>query len=76
MSQHQFSCHESGAKKPATCAGFLLNGADHNMGVRLKRMRGLMLDVADGGHQLHASYRDMAQANGVPPDHEALRPCR
>lgn len=35
MSTHRFSCHESGADKPATCAGFLLRGADHNLATRL-----------------------------------------
>lgn len=76
MSQHQFSCHESGAKKPATCAGFLLRGADHNLSVRMQRLRGRMLDVQDGGHALHEGYREMAVANGVKADHEALRDCR
>lgn len=76
MSQHQFSCHESGHKKPATCAGFLLRGADHNLGVRLQRMKGRMLDVQDGGHELHDGYREMAIANGVPPEHDGLKSCR
>ena len=76
MSQVMFSCHQSGAEKPATCAGFLLRGADHNLGVRLKRMRGEYLDVVDGGHELHESYRAMATANGVPSDDPLLAPCR
>lgn len=76
MSQHQFSCHEAGHKKPAVCAGFLLRGADNNLSVRIQRIKGRMLDVADGGHQLHEDYRSMAVANGLPPDHEALRLCR
>jgi hypothetical protein len=25
--------------------------------------------VHDGGHELHADYRAMAEANGVPADH-------
>lgn len=76
MATHQFSCHESGAKKPATCAGFLLKGADHNLGVRMRRLRGEMLDVEDAGLALHDSYRDMAVANGVEPTHPALARCR
>jgi hypothetical protein len=77
MSTHAFACHQSGRVKPATCAGFLLRGAEHNLAVRLKRMKGQIDDdVADGGHALHASYRAMAVANGVNPEHEVLRPCR
>jgi hypothetical protein len=77
MSTHRFSCHESGAEKPATCAGFLLRGADHNMGVRLAYMRGdLVDDFSDGGHELFDSYRDMAVANGVDPEDPILKPCR
>lgn len=71
-----FSCHESGAKKPAICAGFLLRGADHNLAVRLKRMQGVCFDVEDGGHELHASYRAMAIANGVGADEAVLAACR
>jgi hypothetical protein len=40
MAQHTFACHESGSKKPATSAGFLLRGADHNLAVRLGFMTG------------------------------------
>lgn len=76
MSSHQFSCNESGAKKPATCAGFLLRGADHNLGVRMRHLRGEMLDVEDAGLELHEGYREMAIANGVAPDHPDLKPCR
>ena len=77
MSQHSFACHESGAEKPATCAGFLLHGADHNLAVRLRRMRGqIKNDISDGGHDLHHSYRDMAEANGVSPDDPSLTKCR
>ncbi len=77
MSNRTFACHQSGVKKPAICAGFLLRGADHNLGIRFKRMQGLITDdVEDGGHALHANYRAMAVANGVAPDDEVLRPCR
>ena len=77
MARHTFGCHESGAAKPATCAGFLLRNADHNMGVRLATIRGdYKHDCSDGGHELFDSYRDMAIANGVPPDDPALQQCR
>jgi len=72
MAQETFACHDSGTKKPATCAGFLLRGADHNLGVRLKRMLGQCQDVNDGGHELHESYRAMAIANGVAADDPVL----
>lgn len=76
MAQEIFACHQSGAEKPSACAGFLLHGADHNLSVRLKRMRGECLDVEDGGHELHSSYRAMAIANGVPSDDAVLSACR
>ena len=76
MAQASFACHESGAEKPAICAGFLLRGADHNLLVRLKRMRGECHDVHDGGHELHENYRAMAIANGVDADDPALSLCR
>lgn len=73
MSGSVFSCHESGSVKPATCAGFLLRGADHNLAMRL---RGYPQDVTDGGTELHESYRAMAVANGVPADDPVLQECR
>ncbi|TES61106.1 hypothetical protein E2P84_43835 [Burkholderia cepacia] len=77
MAEHTFACHDSGARKPAMCAGFLLRGADHNLSVRMKRIRGEDFgDVHDGGHDLHANYRAMAVANGVAPDDPVLAPCR
>lgn len=77
MAQNTFGCHEAGTKKPATCAGFLLRGADHNLAVRLGFMSGRFKgDVNDGGHALHANYRAMAIANGVAPDDQTLAPCR
>jgi Family of unknown function (DUF6283) len=76
MAGHRFACHESGTAHPATCAGFLLRGADHNMAVRMSIATGLidMGQVDDGGHLLHPGYVSMAQANGVRA--EALRGCR
>lgn len=78
MSQHVFSCHESGPKNPATCAGFLLRNADNNLAVRLAMYGGRIdpAQLSDGGHGLHESYRAMAVANGVPEDDPALAPCR
>lgn len=76
MSPHVFSCYESGISKPATCAGFVLQGAGHNLAVRVRRMEGSIgLDVTDQGSKLHQSYRAMAIANGVAPDDESLRLC-
>ncbi|MFC6281145.1 DUF6283 family protein [Polaromonas aquatica] len=77
MSDRIFACHQSGSQKPTACAGFLLHGADNNLSVRLKRMKGEILnDVSDGGLELHKSYRAMAIANGVSENDECLRLCR
>lgn len=76
MATEQFACHQSGSARPATCAGFLLSGADHNLAVRLQRIQGKCLDVVDGGYDLHPSYRAMAIANGVPCDDPVLELCR
>lgn len=78
MAREKFSCHESGPSKPAVCAGFLLRGAQHNLGVRIMLHKDMLdLDkVTDAGHELFDSYRDMAIANGVGPDEEILKPCR
>ncbi len=77
MSERVFACHQSGTKKPAACAGFLLRGADHNLAARLGHRQGRYHgDVGDGGHVLHGSYRAMAEANGVPSDDPVLAPCR
>lgn len=77
MSQHTFGCHRSGKDRPATCAGFLLQGAEHNLAVRLGMFNGTYKqDVSDGGIELHASYRDMAIANGVDKDDPSLSLCR
>jgi hypothetical protein len=77
MSEHTFACHQSGADKPALCAGFLLRGADHNLAVRLERMRGQIgNDVSDGGLALHDDYVAMAVANGLARSDESLERCR
>jgi len=73
-----FACHESGARRPAICAGFLLRNADHNLAVRLAIARGELdpTRVSDAGLELFGSYRQMAIANGVDPDDPVLVPCR
>ncbi|EGD07981.1 MULTISPECIES: DUF6283 family protein [Xanthomonas] len=55
------------------CARFLLRGAEHNLTVRLAKIRNEpTLFPTSGGHPLHASYAAMAIANGVAPVHPAL----
>ena len=76
MDESMFGCHTSGKARPSTCAGFLINGAAHNLAVRLLVLQGSCKDVSDGGHELHQSYREMAVANGVRPDDPALVRCR
>jgi len=78
MSTTTFGCHEAGVDNPVTCAGFLLRGAGHNLGVRLRAARGDidLSAVHTNGARLHAGYRTMATANGVAPTDERLQPCR
>lgn len=78
MAGSTFGCHQAGNANPATCAGFLLRGAEHNMLVRVnERIHGEDYSkVHDGGHDLHGDYVDMAVANGVSPDDPVLAPCR
>jgi len=77
MAQKQFACHESGTNKPATCAGFLLRGADHNLSVRMARLKGeRFMGLAPDERALFADYRAMAIGNGVPADDPAIRDCR
>lgn len=77
LGTHTFACHMSGSDKPSICAGFLLRGADHNMAARMAIMRG---DVSPAqitsDVPLYDSYRDMAEANGVAQDDQALTRCR
>lgn len=78
MSDRRFGCHESGTQKPATCAGFLLRGAQHNLAVRLDLMRGRiqLAEIEEGERELHDSYANMAIANHVDADDPALTHCR
>jgi hypothetical protein len=77
--QSMFSCHMSGCDKPATCAGFLLKNAVHNVGVRLASMTGRIDPskvINPDKVELHQNYRAMAVANGVPADDPVLDACR
>lgn len=76
--ENVFSCHMQGRDKPATCAGFLLKGADHNLGVRFAILNNRYNPeaVSDGGVPLYKSYRAMAVANGVPANDPVLDRCR
>lgn len=78
LSNHLFSCHMSGANEPATCAGFLLRGAEDNLSVRMAMFEGRYdpEKVSDGGVELYDGYRSMAIANGVPADDPAIEHCR
>lgn len=78
MSINTFACHMRTPDKPATCAGFLMRGADHNLGVRLAILdkRYDPRTVSDGGYPLYRSYREMAIANGVDEYDPDLVPCR
>lgn len=75
MNQHSFGCHSAGSEQPKTCAGFLLNGSYHNLGVRLRLITGDydLSQVSDGGHELFENYKAMAIANGVSPDDYCLK---
>ncbi|WP_278468151.1 DUF6283 family protein [Stutzerimonas balearica] len=77
MSDRVFGCHDSGTSKPATCAGFLLRGAYHNLRIRMAYLTGeIQGDLEEGGLELFESYREMAIANGVDPDDPVLAQCR
>ena len=69
-----FACHETGAEKPAICAGFLLRNSLNNIGARLKGLAGGAGCRSTVG--LFSSYREMAIANGVSPDDPVLARCR
>ena len=72
-----FSCHESGAKKNAICAGFILANSENNMAMRIKFMNGQKIDVSNPEEvELYESYRAMAIANGVNPGDPRIAPCR
>lgn len=72
---HAFACHQSGADKPATCAGYILRAQD-TISWRMNVVTGQFdpREVSDGGIPLWPGYYEMAVANGVDPEHEALLP--
>ncbi len=77
MAPTTFACHMSGADKPATCAGFLMRGAQHNLAVRIAYSTGKIKDdLEEGDAELFESYREMAVANGMDPNDERLKQCR
>lgn len=75
---HAFACHETGAEKSSICAGFLLRNSRNNVAVRMAMSRGDFdpSKLVEPPEELHASYREMAEANGVDPDDPALEECR
>lgn len=73
---HTFGCHQSGARKPATCAGYILRGSD-GIGWRIA----VILGKFDPRRvretvPLFDSYFEMAVANGVSENDPALDGCR
>jgi hypothetical protein len=77
MAQSTFGCHMSGTEAAQTCAGFLLRNAEHNLSVRLAKMRGEVdPESLHSSAPLYRSYREMAIANGVDPRDSALADCR
>jgi hypothetical protein len=77
ISDRIFTCHKSSEDEPIVCAGFLERGADHNLSIRLSYIKGdLTFEDRSGGCELREDYRAVAIANGVDPDHPALKPCR
>jgi hypothetical protein len=76
MSERLFACHEIGGRRPATCAGFLLQ-SHHNLAVRIGvTIRRFDLSAISSEAELFEDYRAMAEANGVAPDDPALADCR
>jgi hypothetical protein len=55
QSMHQFAYHMSRSEKPATCTGFLLRGATHNIGFRPVVITGKMRNTLRETVPLHAS---------------------
>lgn len=72
MSVRVFVCHKSVDGREFACAGYVAR-FEHSLALRLARIdpATVSCDVP-----LHETYREMAIANGVPPDHPALRLCR
>lgn len=67
----------SGSDKSAVCAGFLLRGAEHNIGIRLRYACGdIEPNSIKSNVELYGSYREMAEVNGVDPADPKLARCR
>jgi hypothetical protein len=75
---HTFACHESGSERPATCAGYILRGADA-ISWRIARAFGKFDPskvLHDTGVALFDNYYDMAVANGVSSDNPKILKCK
>lgn len=73
LATHTFGCHTAGAKEPRTCAGAAVR-TGHSLALRMRGEE--VAQVEDIGDELFDDYREMAEANGVDPEDEVLRPCR
>lgn len=77
MAVTQFACHLSPEGREFGCAGWVLQQAAHNFGARMAISRGALNPrEISSPYPLHPHYRALAIANGVPPGHPALVPCR
>lgn len=73
MSTMLFQCHVTSDDRPLICAGFALQGAAHNLAMRLAVARGDYCGDPDAaGFPLFADYAQMAMANGVASDDPCL----
>lgn len=70
-----FQCHKSTDDRPIACSGAILQNSAHNLTIRMARSAGLKVDRPEGV-ALFSCYRDMAVANGVSADDQALARCR
>lgn len=77
MDQRLFQCHRTTDERPFVCGGFLARGADHNLSIRLTRMRGDLPPFRGEDHApLYDDYREMAVSNGVNSSDPILDQCR
>lgn len=73
---HKFGCHQSGKEKPATCAGYILNGHDALSWRLAMSKRSFDPGEVHSEVEMFDNYFDMAVANGVSRDDPALDRCR
>ncbi len=75
-----FACHATPEGRETACAGWLAIEGHAHVGVRMAVATGRLdpssLVPGDDWPELFPSFLAMAEANGVPPDHPALAPCR